>query len=139
MVICVRDDELMAELEACTLPEDQFHHGNHVRAAWVYLTRLPTLEAMEKFSKALRRYAASLGKPDRYHETITWAYLLLVNERIHRTELAANWESFAAQNTDLLDWGNSILRRYYRAETLQSAHARHVFVMPDNATTSRQG
>ena len=48
------------------------------------LTRFPAAEALARFSKVLRRYAASLGKADRYHETITWAYLLLLNERIRR-------------------------------------------------------
>src|SRR2546430_17709773 len=78
------DEEFIAELEGGTLPEDQFHHADHLHAAWLYLTRFPAAEALARFSKVLRRYAASLGKADRYHETITWAYLLLLNERIRR-------------------------------------------------------
>ena len=78
------DEEFIAQLEAGTLPEDQFHHADHLHAAWLYLTRFPAAEALARFSKVLRRYAASLGKADRYHETITWAYLLLLNERIRR-------------------------------------------------------
>ena len=45
------DREFIERFEDCTLPEDRFHHLDHVRAA---------------------------GKPDRYHETITWAYLCLI-------------------------------------------------------------
>lgn len=78
----MNDTDLISQLEACTLPADQFHHAEHLRAAWLYLTRLPPAEAIARFSKALRSYGGSLGKPDRYHETITWAYLLLLNERI---------------------------------------------------------
>ena len=125
------DDALLAQLEACTLREDCFHHAEHVRAAWLYLMRFPPAGAIARFSEALRAYAASRGKPGRYHETITWAYLLLLNERIHRADPIATWDQFAAANPDLCDWKNSILLRYYRQETLDSALARNVFLMPD--------
>lgn len=125
------DDDFLAHLEACTLPEDRFHHADHIHAAWLYLTRFPAPDAIARFSRALRAYAASLGKPNRYHETITWAYLLLINERIRRTESIATWDQFAAAHPDLFNWKNSILLRYYREDTLHSDLARRVFVMPD--------
>jgi hypothetical protein len=125
------DDDFIAQLEACTLPEDRFHHAGHLHAAWLYLTRFPATEAIAKFSEALRRYATSLGKADRYHETITWAYLLLLNERIQLSEPTTSWEQFTAAHSDLFDWRNSILLRYYRPETLRSDLARRVFLMPD--------
>jgi hypothetical protein len=124
------DDEFIARLEACTLPEAHFHHADHLRAAWLYLTRFPATSAIARFSDVLRCYVTSLGKADRYHETITWAYLLLMNERIHRSH-PATWEQFAAAHSDLFDRKNSILLRYYREETLQSELARRVFIMPD--------
>jgi hypothetical protein len=42
-----------------------------------------------------------------------------------------DWAAFAAANADLLHWQNSVLKTYYRAETLQSDLARRVFVFPD--------
>ncbi len=125
------DEEFLAQLEACTLPEDRFHHADHLHAAWLYLTRFPAAEAIGRFSAALRSYATSLGKPDRYHETITWAYLLLVNERIRRAEPAVTWEYFVQSNADLFDWNHSVLLKYYQPETLSSPAAREVFLMPD--------
>jgi hypothetical protein len=125
------DEEFLAQLEACTLPEDRFHHADHLHAAWLYLTRFPAAEAIARLSAALRSYATSLGKADRYHETITWAYLLLVNERIRRAEPAVTWEYFAQSNADLFDWKDSVLLKYYQPETLSSPAAREVFLMPD--------
>jgi len=125
------DDDFLAQLESCTLSPDLFHHADHIRAAWLYLSRLPATDAIARFSESLRRYATSLGKPDRYHETITWAYLLLVNERIHGSRPAKTWQEFTAANADLFDWQNSVLFRYYRRETLASCVSRRVFVMPD--------
>jgi hypothetical protein len=125
------DDDLIEQLEACTLREERFHHADHLRAAWLYFKRFRATEAIARFSGALRAYATSLGKADRYHETITCAYLLLVNERMHRAEPGATWEQFVAANGDLFEWKNSILAKYYRPETLECALAREVFLMPD--------
>jgi len=127
----VSDEDFLTQLEACTLPEDRFHHDDHLHAAWLYLTRFPLAQAIERFADVLRCYAASLGKPGRYHETITWAYLLVLNERMQCSEPGMTWEHFAAAHRDLFDWKNSILLKYYRKETLESELARRVFVMPD--------
>jgi len=128
----ITDQELITRLEQCTLAADSFHHADHVRAAFLYLCRYPLLEAVEKFSTALQRLAASHGKAQRYHQTITWAYLFLIHERMARAEQARPvWQEFARQNPGVLSWENSVVKRYYRAETLQSDLARRIFVLPD--------
>ncbi|MCA1631912.1 MAG: hypothetical protein LC785_17985 [Acidobacteria bacterium] len=124
--------EFVRRFESCELPPAEFPHREHVRLAWLYLRlSAATAEAIERFSASLKRYAAFNGKPDLYHETITWAYLLLINERAERAGRAQGWEEFAASNADLLDWENSVLKIYYREETLSSELAKKVFVFPD--------
>jgi hypothetical protein len=125
------DREFIVRFETCTLPEAKFRHADHVRLGWLYLQRLPVLEALDRFAAGLKRFAGSLGKANRYHETITWAYLLLIHERIERGARHADWSQFAAANEDLFDWQDSLLKRYYRKETLTSEVARHVFVFPE--------
>src|SRR5262249_33718951 len=125
-------DELVERFEAGTLPESCFGHAEHVQAAWVYLRRHPFLEASARFRAGLQEFASRLGKADRYHETITWAYLVLIHERLQRLREHPSWEQFAAANRDLLDWKSSILARYYRPETLGSPLARRIFLFPDN-------
>jgi hypothetical protein len=44
-----------------------------------------------------------------------------------------SWEAFVAANPDLFDWQNSLLKTYYREETLRSELARRVFVFPDRS------
>jgi hypothetical protein len=117
------------------LPDEYFHHDTHVRLAWLYLRKYPLLEAVAAFSKNLKRYAASAGKEAIYHETITCAYLFIINERMARMAYEANWEEFAEANPDLLDWKNSILKKYYTRETLDSDLARKVFCMPERAVS----
>ena len=112
------------------VPEDSFHHADHVRLAFAYLSEYPAPQALDKFSCALKRYAAARGKAQRYHETITHAYFFLIRERMARFS-AAEWDEFARSNADLFTWKNGILTRYYEEATLKSELARTVFIFPD--------
>jgi hypothetical protein len=123
--------EFIRRFESCELPPAEFPHREHARLAWLYLRLHPATEALERFSASLKRYAAFNGKPRLYHETITWAYILLINERTARAGRAQEWEEFADANPDLLDWQNSVLKTYYREETLSSELAKKVFLFPD--------
>ena len=125
------DQELIEQFESGTLPNECFHHREHVRAAFLYLTEYPVLEALLAFSSALRKFAEAHGKPQLYHETITWAYVFLINERRARAGKKQSWDEFARNNPDLLEWKNGILTRYYRPETLASDLARAAFIFPD--------
>jgi len=124
-------EELIRQFEEGTTPADKFHHSDHVRLAFEYLCRYPVLDALEKFSAALKRFAAAQGKAQRYHETITWAYLLLIRERHARAGCAQTWEEFSERNYDLLIWEGGVLAALYRQETLDSDFARRTFVLPD--------
>ena len=86
-----------------------------------------------------REMAARHGVPGLYHETITWAYLLLVHERMQRDGALCEWESFCEANRDLFAWKPSILERYYRPETLNSELARSVFILPDAGASREMG
>jgi len=124
------NQELIRSFESNSLPEGSFHHAGHVRLAFAYLTAYPVLQALQKFTSALKKFAAAHGKPQLYHETITCAYVFLIRERMTRDPVH-EWEEFARRNPDLLAWKNGILARYYRESTLKSDLARNIFVLPD--------
>jgi hypothetical protein len=124
---------LISEFEQGRVPGD-FHHADHMHVAFAYVSELPVLEAIAKFSAALRRFAISKGKPNLYHETITWAYLFLIGERLARVGKTQSWEEFAEENQDLLVWKSGVLEGYYSRQTLESDLARKRFVMPDRMT-----
>ena len=128
------DQELIEQFEDGTLPIEGFHHREHVRTAFLYLTKYPVLEALQIFSRTLRRFAEARGKPQLYHQTITWAYIFLIQERMARAGSKQSWEEFARDNPDLLVWNDGILTRFYRSETLTSELARTVFLLPDLRT-----
>ena len=129
------DDEFIACFESGRHPNGGFHHRDHVRMAFLYLLRYPPLEALQRFSASLARFATANGKPQLYNETITWAYVLLIRERLARAGRPQSWEQFAAENPDLLNWKDGVLRNYYREETLLSDLAKRVFLFPDKPAT----
>ena len=107
----------------------RFGHAAHVYVIWTLLREQPALAALAEFRSGLRVLANSLGLSDKYHETQTVAWTLLVLERLDRNE---SWEAFEARNPDLFDAG--MLAHYYPPEVLDSAGARAGFVVPLPAT-----
>lgn len=127
------DDEFIGSFENASLANESFHHADHVRMGFLYLCRQPALEAIQSFSAALARFATAKGKPELYHETVTWAFLFLIRERMARAACRQTWGEFAAGNGDLLTSKDNVLRKYYRGETLLSDLARSTFLLPDRA------
>lgn len=127
----MRPSVILRGFRDCTLPDEAFGHREHVQVAWHHLLDAPVLDAVERFTAGLRRFAAAHGQADLYHETITWAYLFLIRERMEAGPQGEGWEAFARRNPDLLGDAGDPLGRYYRAETLTSSLARRIFVLPD--------
>jgi hypothetical protein len=130
------DDEFIARFEACTLPTDLFPHREHIRLAWLYLRRDSLPDALARVTGGIRRFAAAKGAPDRYHETITVAFVLLIADRVAKAAPDQTWDEFAAANPDLFDWKSGSIRPYYKPETLASDLARRHFLFPDAAARS---
>jgi len=122
------DEALLRGFESASLSAAQFHHAQHVRVVWLYLQRLEPAEALARFDAHIKRLAAAHGAPQRYHATITWAYLFLIRERFVPGE---PWAEFARRSADLLASANAVLGRYYSPELLASDRARAGFLLPD--------
>lgn len=122
------DDEFLATLEQCTLPESEFGHDQHVRLAYLLLRQHDLYSTMRLARMRLGNYAASLGRADRYHETITMAFVVAIHARIEESGDRGSWAAFAAENPDLLD--KSFLYRHYGRHELGAPGARRYFVLP---------
>lgn len=125
------EGELIVQFETRTLPPSAFPHREHVRLAWAYLRREPLAAAIAKFCGGLKAFAASIDKAGLYHETVSWAFMLIIQDRIARGGRVESWEEFAAANEDLLRNGRQLLERYYLPVTLDSPLARAAFIWPD--------
>ena len=122
------DEEFLRALESCELEESDFGHAAHVRAAYLYLERAGFAGALERMGRAIRNYAGHLRKPERYHATITVAYLALIQQHICERGNAGGWAEFARRNAELFQPG--LLLRFYSREQLDSELARRIFLLP---------
>jgi hypothetical protein len=128
------DDDFLEAFRTCALPLGDFDHRAHVRAGYLYVTRHGLGLAIERFGKDLRAFAAAHGKNGLYHETITVAFLALINERIVFGG-DRGWDSFAADNPDL--FRRDSLTPFYAPEELASPEARRVFLLPRRRGTKQ--
>jgi hypothetical protein len=125
------DEEFLSALERCELPAEAFTHAAHVRAGYLYLRAGGFDAALGRMRSAIQRYAAHLGKPDKYHETITVAYVALIHERLSAGGDVGGWASFQERNPDLFE--RDLLLRHYSRSELESDLARRAFILPRRA------
>jgi hypothetical protein len=119
--------EELCAFEAGAVDPAQFPHSEHVRIGCEMLGRYPFGEAISRFSSGLKFLAAKVGKPQIYHETITVAFLALINER-RTSRPGETWSEFKVRNPDLFD--KRCLKKWYGAEQLGSDLARRTFCLP---------
>jgi hypothetical protein len=123
------DVEFTRALERGEIANENFHHASHLHVAWVYLAEsLSVQQAADKMRDTLRRYAATAGKPQKYHETITlfWVHLL---SRAQAARRGRRLEDIVNANPQLLE--KNFPLAYYSAERLFSDEARTSWVEPD--------
>lgn len=118
------------QFEAGDIDPEGFGHEAHVYVAWAYLQQTDLLNAIARYRAALRRLTRRLGAEAKYHETITWFFLVAIAERLESPP-GAEWTTFRQANSDLFEPGGGWLRRYYSPDRLASDRARRTFVLPD--------
>lgn len=121
---------IVEAFENATLEPGGFDHEAHILVAWHYLQELSLLDAITRFTRAIKRLTRKLGVSAKYHETITWFYLIKIAERLQASP-GADWQAFKAANPDLFAWNPSLVEKYYSKDLLSSDAARHMFVFPD--------
>ena len=125
---------LIERFEHEKLKAGDLTHTEHVRLAWTYLGVLAVPETMIKMRDGLRQFTRGLGVPEKYHETVTFAYVTLIAQRMDKS--SGEWEDFVADNPDLFEHWQALMNRYYLEDTLASAKARRRFVLPDRIPVS---
>jgi hypothetical protein len=120
MTDTMTDQEFVRAFESCELSPDLFHHRDHIRLARIYVELDGPAKATERFRSALRKFAAHIGKSEKYHETITVAWMRLVVRMTDPVELEK-----------LMD--KRYIEKFYSPELLATDAARTRFVEPDRA------
>ncbi|MEM7254283.1 MAG: hypothetical protein AAF493_22930, partial [Pseudomonadota bacterium] len=71
--------------------------------------------------------ATKAGAPEKFHVTITLAFLSVIAERMAERSWT-DFETFIAENEDLMR--RDFLRAWYSDERLNTQRARELFVLP---------
>jgi hypothetical protein len=120
-------DMLMAEV---MMSAERFGHREHVHLTWMTVRHYGLPEAVELVSDGIQRTARYAGAPQKYHVTVSRAWVELVGHHV-RERREDDFASFLEHNPALLD--KRLLTRFYRSSTLARSAARTTWVTPDLA------
>jgi hypothetical protein len=124
-----RDPELAAILPGITGPGGQFRHRQHINLAFYAVRRYGMPDAIGAICGWIRQIAAYERAPQKYHHTVSRAWVELVAHHVAADPGCADFDVFADRNPALLD--KRLLARHYRSSTLAAGPARHDWVEPD--------
>jgi len=125
-------DDLVRGFEDTTLPKAPWTHAAHLRVALKYVMELGANQAARKMRASIKRYNAAVGgDPSAYHETITLAWIAVLDAFV-RARPRASYDELAA--AVVAECNKHYLLRFYAKDTLMSDEARARWVAPDLAT-----
>jgi hypothetical protein len=129
-LVCGRftEREFVSAFEDCTLPGELLHHAEHVHLVWLYLLDAGIEQATAKILLGIRRFAEFHNVPQKFHYTLTVAWVRLIAAAMWRSP-AESFNAFLAANSELLD--TRLPYRYYSPAALDSTTARATLVEPD--------
>jgi hypothetical protein len=125
----LHDPEFAAILPAIAGPAGEFGHRQHLHLAFWAVRRHGMPEAAGKVCGWIRQLAIYQRVPQKYHHTVSRAWMELVAHHVADDPDCADFGDFAGRYPALLD--KRLLSRHYRSATLASAEARRDWVEPD--------
>ncbi len=128
------DDEIfLQQFEAALLPMEKWHHREHIKVAYLYLLRYPREQSMTRLREKIEALNVFHRVPDLptrgYHETMTQAWLRLVDAALREHGPAETADLFLQRNQRLAD--KNTLLHYYSRDLLLSPQAKKGFAEPD--------
>ena len=123
------DAELAAILTKITGPSGQFRHRQHINLAFLAVRHYGMPEATARICDWIQRIAAYERAPQKYHHTVSRAWVEIVAHHVGSDPDCADFDTFAGRHPALLD--KRLLSRHYRSSTLAAALARQGWVEPD--------
>ena len=125
-------DTFIAAFEGCTLPKAEWTHGAHLLTGACYVHALGEAFAIERMRLCVRRYNESVGgkntETSGYHETITVAWIKLLNGLLDRSKPIAR-APFAALAVEHFQAQRNIFSRFYDFDLVASTEARRRWVV----------
>lgn len=110
-------------------PPPPFGHREHLKLAWLVLAEEPEIDrACVRVSAAVQQLSVAHGHREKYHRTVTDAWVRIV-AHCRRRQPDATFQQLLRTNDWLFE--RRLLLRHYRSTTLASPAARTSWVAPD--------
>jgi len=123
------DLEFRSAFERLEIAPAAFNHEAHLRLAYVCLVESDLVSAQARMRKALLTFlAANDIPPEKFHETLTGAWILAVRHFMDRSP-SASFAEFLVKSQPLCD--SKVMLTHYSLELLFSPEARAAFVVPN--------
>lgn len=128
-------DDLVARFASATLPKAEWTHAAHLSVGAWHVSRFGPEEALARLRAGIRRLNDAHGTPNTpgsgYHETITRAYVLLLDAFLAACPPSLGLEGRVAVLLAGPDGARDVLFAFYSRERLLSSLARSRWVDPD--------
>ena len=125
------DDEFLAAFENCTLPFEQWNHCAHVRVAFLYASVNDVDSATDRMRAGIKAYNRVNEVPESlesgYHETVTVAFMRLINEAVAGE--SRSFDDFSRRHRKLFD--KRVLLRFFSRNRILSVKLKATLVEPD--------
>ena len=122
------DDAFVAAFFSGQIANQNFHHRDHLRLAWVQIQRLGKVRASEVVTRGIREFATRHGSADRYHDTMTRFWLRVVGIGLSRYP-DLSFDGLLEAEPHLLD--KSLPFKHWSRATMSSDSAKRAWVEPD--------
>lgn len=124
--------ELAEVLTEIVPPGGAFGHREHIHLAYVAVQRYGADKAVGVVAGWLAHVTAYLRAPQKFHATVTRAWVEIVAHHMTAAPPAADFAAFADRYPALLD--KRLLTRHYSSRALASPAARAGWLEPDLAS-----
>jgi hypothetical protein len=104
-----------------------FRHSDHVGVAYEALMRHGFFKALQIYAQGLATLVEKAGVPEKFNATVTFAYMSVIAERMHRRP-SPSAGAFIAANPEILS--GAVLSRYSSAR-LEDDLAKTIALLPD--------
>jgi hypothetical protein len=124
------DIEFARCFERGEVRNEDFHHREHLRVAWAFLQMSDTTdEACDRMRAAIRIFARSVGRPEKYHETLTVFWVRLLAEVRKHVDGRQDLDAILPTHAFLLDKDTPL--SWYTRARLYGNDARLAWLAPD--------
>ena len=125
----VSDREFVEAFESCSIAGSEFHHADHLRLAWLYVREFGETGAEARLLSGIRKMAEQGGSPEKFHYTMTVAWLRLVVAAGGAVSTMLSFGEWAGAHPDLAE--KDALLQYYSKERLECREACIGWMEPD--------